>query len=104
MPSLEKLSSLFPPKDLLVVGITVDSDRNLPREFRLRYKFTFPMLSDSDQSLSSGALRVPAFPITYLLKRDRTIARVIVGVRDWAEPKMVAEMEELLAVRRIPAP
>lgn len=103
MPSLERLSLLFHPKDLLVIGIAVDSDRNLPREFRLRYKLTFPMLSDSDQSLSSGSLRVPAFPITYLLKRDRTIARVIVGARDWADSKMVAEMEELLAVRRIPA-
>lgn len=104
MPSLERLSSLFRPKDLLVIGIAVDSDRNLPREFRLRHKLTFPMLSDSDQTLSSGALRVPAFPITYLLKRNRTIARIIVGARDWAEPKMVGEIEGLLAVRRIPAP
>lgn len=103
MPSLEKLSALFNPKDLLVVGIAVDSDRNLPREFRLRHQLTFPMLSDSDQMLSSGTLRVPAFPITYLLKRDRTIARIIVGAREWAEPAMVAEIEGLLAVRRITA-
>lgn len=103
MPSLEKLSALFSPKDLLVVGIAVDSDRNLPREFRLRHQLTFPMLSDNDQMLSSGTLRVPAFPITYLLKRDRTIARVIVGAREWAEPPMVAEIEGLLAVRRMNA-
>lgn len=104
MPSLEKLGELFRPKDLLVLGIAVDSDRNLPREFRLRHKLTFPMLSDSDQRLSGDMLRVPAFPITYLLKRDRTIARIIVGARDWADPKMVGEIEGLLAVRRIPAP
>jgi peroxiredoxin len=103
MPSLERLSQLFHPKDLLVVGIAVDSDRNLAREFRLRHELTFPMLSDSDQKLSSDMLRVPAFPITYLLKRDRTIARIIVGARDWADPKLVAEIEGLLVVRRIPA-
>lgn len=101
MPSLEKLSQLFHPKDLLVVGIAVDSDHNLPREFRLRHQLTFPMLSDSDQKLSSEALRVPAFPVTYLLKRDRTIARIIVGARDWADPEMVEEIEKLLVVRRI---
>ena len=101
MPSLEKLSALFHPKDLLVVGIAVDGDRNLPREFRLRHKLTFPMLSDSDQILSGDTLRTPAFPITYLLKRDRTIARIIVGAREWADPKMVAEIEALLAVQRI---
>ncbi|TXT23768.1 MAG: thiol-disulfide isomerase-like protein [Gallionellaceae bacterium] len=104
MPSLEKLSALFHPKDLLVVGIAVDSDRNLPREFRLRHQLTFPMLSDSDQMLSSDTLRAPAFPITYLLKRDRTIARIIVGAREWAEPKMVSEIEALLAVKRASAP
>jgi len=100
MPSLEKLSSLFNPKDLLVIGISVDSDHNLAREFILRYKLTIPMLSDSDQVLSNGLLRIPAFPATYLLRRDRTIARTILGARDWADPKMVDEIEELLAVHR----
>ena len=99
MPSLEKLGTLFYPKDLLVIGISVDSDRNLAREFGLRYKLTIPMLSDSDQALSNGILRIPAFPVTYLLKRDRTIARIIVGPQDWADPKMVDEIEGLLAVR-----
>lgn len=100
MPSLEKLSTLFDPKDLLVIGISVDSDHNLAREFSLRYKLTIPMLSDSDQMLSNGILRIPAFPVTYLLRRDRTIARIIIGARDWADPVMVDEIEGLLAVRR----
>lgn len=100
MPSLEKLSTLFDPKDLLVIGISADSDPNLAREFSLRYKLTIPMLSDSDQALSNVILRIPAFPVTYLLKRDRTIARVIVGAQDWADPKMVDEIEGSLAVRR----
>lgn len=100
MHSLEKLSTLFYPKDLQVIGISVDSDHNLAREFSLRNKLTFPMLSDSDQTLSNGALRILAFPITYLLKRDLTIARIIVGARDWADAKMIGEIEELLAVQR----
>lgn len=99
MPSLEKLSTLFYPKDLLVIGISVDSDHNLAREFSLRYKLTIPTLSDSDQALSNGILRIPAFPVTYLLRRDRTIARIIVGARDWADPVTVDEIERLLAVR-----
>ena len=100
MPSLEKLGTFFDSRDLLVIGISVDSDHNLAREFSLRYKLTIPMLSDSDQGLSNGVLRIPAFPVTYLLERDRTIARIIVGARDWADPKMVDEIEGLLAVRR----
>lgn len=100
MHSLEKLSTLFYPKDLLVIGISVDSDHNLAHEFSLRYKLTIPMLSDSDQTLSNGTLKILAFPTTYLLRRDRTIASIIVGARDWADAKMIGEIEELLAVRR----
>ena len=100
MPSLEKLSTSFNPKDLLVVGISVDNDRNLAREFSLRYKLSLTMLSDSDQAISNGVLRIPAFPITYLLKRDHTIARIIVGARDWAGSEMVNEIGGLLAVRQ----
>ncbi len=100
MHSLEKLSTFFSPKDLLVIGISVDSDRNLAREFTFSNKLTISMLSDSDQILSNSALRILAFPTTYLLRRDRTIARIIVGARDWTDTKLISEIEESLAVRR----
>lgn len=100
MPGLEKLSTFFHPNELRVIGVSIDSDRNLAREFSLHYKLTIPMLSDSDQTLSSGVLRIPAFPATYLLRRDHTIARIIVGAREWAGLEMVNEIEGLLAVRR----
>jgi thiol-disulfide isomerase/thioredoxin len=102
MPSLEKLSRLFRPEDLSVIGITVDTDVNLAREFSLYSKLTFPMLSDHVQALSNGVLRIPVFPATYLLKRDRTIAQVILGARDWADPTQVAEIEQLLQIKRKP--
>lgn len=101
MSSLEKLGSLFSAKDLMVIAITVDADRNLAREFVLQHKLTMLMLSDSEQELSSNVLRIPAYPATYMLKRDRTIARIIVGARDWADPKMVGEIEGALDVQRI---
>ena len=100
MAGLEKLSKLFPPNELRVIGVSVDSDRNSASEFSLRYKLTIPMLSDSDQALSNGILRIPAFPITYLLRRDHNIARIIVGARDWVDSEMINEIEGLLAVRR----
>lgn len=103
MPSLEKLGTLFSPKELLVVGVSVDGDRDKAREFAQQYKIAMPLLSDSEQALSNDLLKIPAFPITYLLKRDRTIAHIFVGARDWAEPTVVEEIEKLLTVRRIKA-
>ncbi|MBI3902358.1 MAG: TlpA family protein disulfide reductase [Nitrosomonadales bacterium] len=100
MTSLEKLSQIFSGEELLVVGIAVDSDVNLAREFALHYGLTFPLLSDSDQALSNGVLGISAFPTTYLLRRDRIIARIITGERDWADSGMIGEMEASLAIRR----
>ncbi len=99
MPSLEKLGALFDPGDLRVIGVTVDTDLNLVREFLLRDRITFPLLHDPDNNI----LRVSIFPSTFLLRRDHTIARIIVGERDWIDAKMIAEIEALLAVQRLPA-
>ncbi len=98
MPSLEKLSTLFHPDDLRVIGVSADTDLNLLHEFLLSSRITFPILLDRDNEI----LRVPSYPSTFLLRRDHTIADIIVGERDWADTKMVEEIEELLAVRRLP--
>ncbi len=83
------------------MGINVDSDINLAREFILNNRLTFPMLSDKDMKLSNEILRIPGFPMTYLLTRERTIARIVVGERNWVEPQSIEEIESLLKVRRI---
>lgn len=101
MPSLEKLATLFRPEDLRVIGISVDSDTNLAREFTSRHKLAFPLLSDSDQALSNRVLHITGYPTTYLLRRDRSIAGIIVGARDWVKPKMIEEIEAQLSVRRV---
>ena len=103
MPNLEKLSTLFRPGDLQVIGVSVDKDVNMAHEFSMQYKLTFPLLSDSNQALSNGILRITGFPTTYLLKRDHSIASIILGAREWAEPKMIEEIERQLAVRRLAA-
>lgn len=98
MPSLEKMGTFFSPRDFRIIGVSVDSDLNLVREFLLRSKLTFPMLLDRGNKL----LRIPIFPSTFLLRRDHTIAQIVVGERDWASQKMVDEVEQKLAVKRLP--
>ena len=96
MPSLQKLGELFHPRDLRVIGVSVDSDLNLVREFLIRTKPSFPILLDQGNKV----LRVPTFPSTFLLRRDHTIAKIVVGEQDWASEKLVEEIERLLFIRR----
>jgi cytochrome c biogenesis protein CcmG/thiol:disulfide interchange protein DsbE len=103
MPSLARLSALFSPEQLRVVGISVDNDINLAREFGLHYQSALQMLSDSAGRLSAGVLQIPSFPVTYLLRRDRSIARIVAGAQDWGAPEAIGEIERQLMVRRLGA-
>jgi len=100
MPSLQKLGTLFRPDALQVVGIAVDDDVNLVREFVLRYGIGFPVLLDRDQRLAHDVLRLPGFPTTYLVRRDGVIAARVIGDRDWAEEASLREIERLLLLER----
>lgn len=100
MPSLQALSALFHPRELQVLGISVDDDLNLVREFQLRHQIGFKLLSDRGQSLSRDVLKVPVFPMTYLVTREWTVAHLIPGEQDWVASSMLSDVERLLAVRR----
>ena len=99
MPSLQRLSTLYRHEDLWVIGVAVDEDLNLVREFLLRYNITFPQFSDLHQTLSKTSLQITAFPMTYLVTRDRYIARVVVGERDWTDANAIKDIEEVLNLK-----
>ncbi|MEQ1814660.1 MAG: TlpA disulfide reductase family protein [Candidatus Nitrotoga sp.] len=96
MPSLQKLGTFFKSEDLQIIGINVDKDINLMREFLRRNQLNFPVVLDP----ANETLRVPTLPSTFLLRRDHTIAQVFVGDRDWSDHGVIGEIERLLAIKR----
>lgn len=93
MPSLERLHRQADPAKLAVIGLSVDTDLNLAREFLLQHQLTFPNFSDSEQKLARDKLKIQAFPATFLVAADGTIKARITGARDWSS----AETRQLLA-------
>ena len=100
MPSLQRLSELFPESDLAVMGITVDDDLNLVREFLLQEKIRFTVLAQTQAAPAAARLGIDAYPTTLLVGRDGRIAAVVTGERNWAGAAQVAEIERLLGVKR----
>lgn len=96
MPSLQRLHQLADPATLAVIGISVDSDLNLAREFLLQYGLTFPNYGDSEQKLARDGLRVQAFPATFLVAADGTVRARITGARDWASPELLRMLAQTL--------
>lgn len=100
MPSLQRLADAFAASDLEVIGVSVDEDLNLVREFLLRHAIRFPVYADTRQPAVRSMLAVGVYPTTWLVRRDGRIAEVVTGERDWASADSLARIEALLAVRR----
>lgn len=84
MPSLEHLSRAVRAQNLTVIGISVDSDLNLAREFVLQHGLSFVNLSDPDMARGRAALGIRALPETFVIDRDGRIVARALGARDWA--------------------
>lgn len=85
MPALQALSDRLDPRHYAVLGVSVDRDLNLVREFLLKYDLSFPQFSDNEMSLSGDRLKVQAFPETLIVDAEGVLRRRILGVRAWKD-------------------
>jgi peroxiredoxin len=86
MADLDALNGTLGQNGLQLLAISVDSDRNLVKEYLRREGFGFTVLIDRNQQWSVSALGIPGFPTTYLVGRDGIIRDAWVGARAWADP------------------
>lgn len=100
MPSLERLGTFFSASDLKVIGIAVDSDVNLAREFVRRTGLTFQLLWDGAHDVSDGLMHISVFPATYVVNRQHQIVQVVNGEHDWVAPSVVDELSNLLGIKK----
>jgi len=83
MPGFERLSNRLAAHGVRVIGVTVDHDLNLAREFVRGHKLTFPIYVDGDRKALQSGLRVVALPETVLVSAEGRIVARILGERDW---------------------
>lgn len=97
MPSLQRLSDRFTPEQLAVIGLTVDEDTNLAREFLLKYGIRFPIASDPAGAVATGLLGVTGYPDTFIVAPDGRLVERVSGGREWDGEEMVSLLTGLLA-------
>jgi thiol-disulfide isomerase/thioredoxin len=96
MPSLQRLANRFGDKGLKLVGLSVDHDEHLVREYLIENKIRFPVLLDRSFATVNGLFGVRVFPSTFILGPDGTLLKVIEGWREWDSPKIQATIQNLL--------
>ncbi len=89
MPSLERLSQKLDPNKFALIGISVDEDVNLVKEFKLKYGIQFANYIDIDMPLAKGHFGATAFPETFIISRDGKLLRHMIGEHEWDTPAML---------------
>jgi peroxiredoxin len=95
MPAMDRLYRELHPAGFELLAISVGEQLSVVRGFRDRLGVTFPVLLDSDKSVST-TWQTFAFPESLLVDRDGTVLERYVGPRDWDAPAYVARIRRLL--------
>ncbi len=96
MASLERLSRMLEGR-VRVVGVCVDEDLNLAREWLRKEGIGFPNLADPGMRASRGPLALNGLPETLLVAPDRRILARTKGAREWDSAESVAAIRAALA-------
>jgi peroxiredoxin len=97
MPSIEKLTHEFGPQGLEVVAISIDfpSAKQQVRDFVKEYGLTFQVLHDPSKDVSAK-YQITGYPETFIIGREGTIRKKVIGAADWSSESNRALIRELL--------
>lgn len=95
MPSLDRLSQKLDNKQFLVVGLSVDNDDHVVREFLIERKVSFANYLDPTMTVANEVLGIRAFPSTFIFAQDGRLLEVIEGWREWDNLNMINRLTDL---------
>ncbi len=100
MPSLERLSKMLDPKRFAVIGLSVDEDRHLVREFLMQNGITFPNYLDPGLKIVKQTLGIKAYPETFIVAPGGELIRRVMGEQAWDSPGMLQVLEDAYKGKR----
>lgn len=99
LAGLQQLSERFPRSELQVIGLNVDADIHIAREFMRDQAISFANYSDPDMYIAKTLLGIRAFPDTFIIAPDGTLWRSISGERDWSSDRTIEALRQAMAGR-----
>jgi cytochrome c biogenesis protein CcmG/thiol:disulfide interchange protein DsbE len=99
MPSIEKLHREFGDRGLSVVALSVDDPGQETRivDFTKELGLSFEVLHDPDKAITRS-YQITGYPETFVIARDGTIRKKVIGAADWSSNANRALVRELLGI------
>ena len=95
IPSLNLIHERLSDQGLVVLGVSVDEDKDEYDRFLERARVRFPTVRDPERRVSTlfGTLK---YPETYLIDPEGIVIRKYVGPQDWSRPEIFNYLSSLL--------
>ena len=95
LPSLNQFQRQMAGSGVVVVGVSIDKNEKVYRDFLKRARITFETARDPEANISSdyGTFKVPE---TYIIDRTGTVVEKLINLQDWTDPNLVARVKRLL--------
>jgi len=96
LAGLQQLDQLFDEHELRVLGLNVDDDPHIAREFLYDQAISFANYSDPNMFIARDLLGIRAFPDTFVIAPDGTLWRSITGERDWTSSSVIDVLRQAI--------
>lgn len=96
LPSLQNLQEHLAADEVVVLGMSVDADDHLVREFLIDRKIQFTSYMDPTMTVANEVLGIRLYPSTFLIGADGKLREVIEGERQWDTPEMLEHIRQIL--------
>jgi cytochrome c biogenesis protein CcmG/thiol:disulfide interchange protein DsbE len=95
MPSLDQFQRQFGPQGVVVLGVSVDRNEKLYRQYLDRTHPSFETARDPDADISSnyGTFQ---FPETYIIDRSGKVVEKVISNQNWMDPEFIARVRRML--------
>lgn len=94
LPGLDRFSKSLDPDRFVVLGLSIDEDANLVREFNLKYGIDFARHIDVDNTIAKPVFGIIATPETFIISPDGKLLRRMIGDQPWDTPAMKQLLEQ----------
>ncbi len=99
MPSMERLQQRFANSDFQVVAVSVDQEGSaVVRQFAQELNLTFDILHDPTGEIQA-VYRTSGVPESWVIDRDGTITKKVIGATEWDSPANITLVQALLDAR-----
>src|SRR5205085_10160476 len=93
-PSLDQFQQQFAKSGVVVLGVSVDKDEKIYRQFLSRARVSFLTARDPENKINAdyGTFR---YPETYIIDSTGKVVQKIVGKADWTDERIIGYVKSL---------